>query len=169
MKTVVSAVVPFVLRIEEGWGENRWYEVQRLSCRLQGYTPLINLGIEVSDALVEAEDIGQLGGEGAGDCAGGIAISSFERGQLRRVCHGFRIARGRRETYDWGRRPLGFQSRSRDSSVKPVSAMVLLMAVELASLARWGGLAVGDEEAIPTDSLRQIVEMVGGRCLPDCL
>lgn len=64
----------------------------------------------------------------------------------------------RRETYDWGRRPLGFQSRSRDSSVKPVSAMVAAALADVLSLlAGWGGLAVGDEEAIPTDCLRRMV------------
>lgn len=65
--------------------------------------------------------------------------------------NGCRMA-GQRGTYDWGRRPLGFQSRSRDSSEKPVSAMVAAsLAVVLSLLAGWGGLAVGDEEAIPTD------------------
>lgn len=39
------------------------------------------------------------------------------------------MARTEGETYDWGRRPLGFQSRSRFSSEKPVSAMVLLAVV----------------------------------------
>lgn len=45
--------------------------------------------------------------------------------------------------------------------MKPVSTMVVLEMV-LSLLAGWGGLAVGDEEAIPTDGLRRIVEMVDG-------
>lgn len=64
-----------------------------------------------------------------------------------------------RAIVDCGRRPLGFQSRSRDSSEKPVSAMaeeVLLEAI-LSLLAGWEGLAVGDEDAIPTDGLRLIL------------
>lgn len=70
----------------------------------------------------------------------------------------------RRDTYDCGRRPLGFQSRSRDSSEKPVSAMVeAVLATVLSLLAGWGGLAVGDEEAIPTAGLRRIVEMIDGK------
>jgi phage tail protein X len=55
-------------------------------------------------------------------------------------------------TYDCGRRPLGFQSRSRVSSEKPVSAKLEeLLEVMLSSLEGWEGLAAGDEEAIPTD------------------
>jgi hypothetical protein len=34
-----------------------------------GYTPLIDLGIEVSNAVVEAEDVSQFSREGAGDRA----------------------------------------------------------------------------------------------------
>lgn len=49
--------------------------MHRSSWRWQGgYTPLIDLGIEVSNALVEAEDVSQLGREGAGDGAGEIPL-----------------------------------------------------------------------------------------------
>lgn len=67
---------------------------------------------------------------------------------------------------DCGRRPLGFQSRSRASSEKPVSAMVveeealevMLSVLSVLSVSTgWEGLAVGDEEAIPTDDLRLIL------------
>lgn len=48
--------------------------------------------------------------------------------------------------------------------MKPVSAMVAaVLEMVLSLLAGWGGLAVGDEEAIPTDGLRRIVEMVNGK------
>lgn len=47
--------------------------------------------------------------------------------------------------------------------MKPVSAMVEAVLEMVSSLlAGWGGLAVGDEEAIPTDGLRRIVEMGDG-------
>lgn len=45
--------------------------MQRPSWREQGgYTPLIDLGIEVSNAVVQAEDVGQLSRERTGDRAG---------------------------------------------------------------------------------------------------
>lgn len=50
--------------------------LERLEFRgsaLNDLLPLIDLGIEVSHALVEAEDISQFGREGAGDCGLGSA------------------------------------------------------------------------------------------------
>jgi len=73
----MSVVAPFVLRVEDSSLGGGWVggETGNMKCRDRhgagkgGYTPLIDLGIEVSNAVVEAEDVSQFSREGAGDCA----------------------------------------------------------------------------------------------------
>lgn len=48
--------------------------------------------------------------------------------------------------------------------MKPVSAMLeVVLEVMLSLLAGWEGLAVGEEEAIPTDDMRLMVRMIDER------
>lgn len=100
----------------------------------QGYTPLVNLSIQVGDTVVDAKDVFQLCGEGTGDCATQKAIcqSGSGAGLGDYVCFFLGV-----ETYDWGRRPLGFQSRSMSSSDLKSTVGGMLAALV--------GVAVGEE------------------------
>lgn len=132
------------------------------SCCILGNTLFVKLGVEISDAVVDAEDVLEFGGEGAGDGAarGGTVSSRFgPQAQKRTVKETRRVGHGL-ATYDWGRRPLGFQSFSRSSSVTK--------STRGAPLAGWVGVVVGEVAICAAGSLVDTgLDRVCGVCMGD--